>query len=148
MALVSSVACGDTNNHYYTSGGEEEASNNPCDSPVYGKHLWEISGCKNAFSMGEDCSVGISGEVDDKNAGNYHGLEMALDEYGSFVLDPHFRFNPEYQNINDMLDKHGGYVIQSDSCRADHPDDCALIPLGIPFPGEKQCEASEYYAEK
>lgn len=157
MALIGCGDEADVHNHYYVGGGNEETSGstgsgntpeNPCgNSPIYGKHLWEIQKCRISFTMEEDCSVTIAGEGGKRDFGSYDGLEINMVDYGvTKHFDPAFRFSSAYPNLNAALDEHSGYVLQpSDDCTEDHPDDCAFIPLSIPYENQTACQTSEYF---
>ncbi len=132
---------------------------NPCgNSPLYGKHMWEFSGCKFAFHMREDCIVGVSM---DHNQGydyqykdqtiKYNGLNINYSTFGQFSFDPSVRFvdspnqNPKWKKVNEALDKYGGYVRLTPDCKITHLDDCAFVSRTIPFESMDQCKASSYY---
>ncbi len=129
------------------------------NSPVYGKHLWEFSGCKFAYHMREDCVVGITDpsinynyEIFGKGTSlKYNGLSIGL--VGNPSFDSSVRFtsgpnqNKKWQKVNENLDKFKGYVLLKDPCKIDHLDDCAFVALDIPFKNADQCRASIYYVK-
>ncbi|MEW5897257.1 MAG: hypothetical protein AB1668_06180 [Nanoarchaeota archaeon] len=170
--------CVDADGSSGSSGGS--SSGNPqgyCgNSPLYGKYLWGIDGCKWGLEMRNDCSV-----INDssENFGTYSGLRINNPPGGysmSFYPYPDFHFDTtdykgDYsvynQAVNDTLNKYGGYVLIADTCiengfqdvkdnngnvildcncHPSHPDDCSFIPLDSPYPGPTGCKDSEYYA--
>ena len=146
--LVSSMAgagCGD-NHYYYGGGGSEDSSFNDCgDSPVYGKHLFEIWQCRVGITMREDCSIGITNNPKNHQA-TYSGLDVTFNGLGTFALDPDFRFTAKYDALNRKLDRYGGYVLLHTECDKDHADNCAFVPVPAPFSNIHECMESEYYA--
>ncbi len=150
-----------------------EGESNPCgNSPMYGQHLWNFTGCEGALHMREDCVV--EGTAEEGRAGyeafpssdpsqfiQYSGLEILdpaePDPHLRLVLDPNFRFperdddvTSEGERANDLLDSLGGYVYplrdgKDDFCT--EPEDCPLFLIVMPYayPGEEECKASPYY---
>ncbi len=147
VALITAAGCGDVYNSYNYGSGAGDSSSNGCgDSPVYGRHLWEISGCRWGMTMKEDCSVdvlSISKEDDDMSA-SYRGLDITFNGLGTYTLFPDVRFPEKYQSVNDKLDQYDGYWMNIGPQSA--PDDNAFVTLDIPYPGSKECKDSQYYS--
>lgn len=175
-ALITSLwtaACGPTVNNFY--GTEEEQPmeyENPCgNSSAYGMILWEISGCKLAINMREDCRVGVTGfnresdtvfiyNFEDRGYGfeslKYEGRENGLTEIITspanevlMIFDPTARILPhvvpKWQELNRAMDLYDGHMKISENSSQSDVDDSIFIDPKQPFPGEEACEKSPFY---
>lgn len=160
LALVFSpgyVGCGDDGS--VPPEDDMETPENPCgNSPVYGKHLWEVDECQVGYHMREDCRVGkwdSEGTLYDYSSESFGGeitydyLSLEGKDGSLYSLDREMRFvgGKDWQRANDILNRFAGYILlPNDSCNSSESDDCTLlIPLTEPFPGEDQCRSSPFY---
>lgn len=157
---LAASSCGDTIN-YYNGEVPQETYDNPCgNSPIYGKFLWEISGCKWSIHAKEDCTIDVSSkdfqedyENDYEQRGTYDGLDLFGNEGEHVWLDPEARAVPGpyqrdfWQKLNQVLDKYNGYILLPGENGVEIIDDNAFIPApgNRPFPGKRECKATPYY---
>ncbi len=137
---------------------------NPCgNSPVYGKHLWEISDCDGGIHFREDCTVGRgwgTGNYDyapQKWGGvsKYNNMEINMPNFPGkpYVLEtsPIFqpKFSSEVQKIEKvkkkMAELGGGYFLHFKNEPIKQIDDNAFVVVDKPYPGEAACENSIYF---
>ena len=139
---------------------QEMNYNNSCgNSPIYGKHMWEISACKMAIHAKEDCTFDVSYkdtqddlEHDYKEMGTYDNLDLTVYEDPSLQLwfDPEARATRSstqsiWRQVNEHLDRYGGYFLLGDGSSIHYISDNVFIPLDRPFIGQRDCKGTPYY---